>query len=218
MNQQNPKIQKPAKLVSAICGSLLIGLPAIPLAASAAPIPKINPCPGIYYEEPFNNTRLVPPGCPPNTATRRVQTGGIPDRDVITDREVFTEPLTPAPPPSSMIQPPLPETRSNAIAIVTPMDGKVDVKLKNNTNAFISYQALGYTERRFLVAGEEILLQDVPTPVTITTVRQDGGLLDVSPASTSQPGMLEVSLNESKTLSNNLGALRIQRDGQVFLN
>ena len=92
------------------------------------------------------------------------------------------------------------------------------MKLKNNTNAFISYQALGYTERRFLVAGEEIILRDLPTPVTITTVRQDKGLLDVVPISTSEGGMLEVSLDESTNLADNLGALRIQTDGQVFLN
>jgi hypothetical protein len=218
MKKYNSLLQKPTGLVSAICGSLLIGLPAIPLAASAAPIPKVNPCPGIYYAEPFNRTRIVPPGCPPNAATQRLQTGEIPDRAVTTDREVFTEPLTPAPPPSGMIQPPLPETRSNAIARVTPMDGKVDVKLKNNTNAPISYQALGYTERRFLSGGEEVVLLDLPTPVTITTVRQDRGLVDVIPISNSQPGMLEISLNESKTLDDNQGVLRIQRDGQVFLN
>jgi hypothetical protein len=94
----------------------------------------------------------------------------------------------------------------------------VDVKLKNNTNAFVSYQAVGYTRRRFLVAGEEIVLQDLPTPVTILTVRQDKGLLNVVPTSASEGGMLKVSLDESSNLDNNRGALRIQRDGQVFLN
>jgi hypothetical protein len=205
MNQHNPKIQKPAGLVSAICGSLLIGLPAIPLAASAMPASRVNPCPGIYYEEPFNSTRLVPQGCPPNAAVRQF---GV-------QRLTPNRTLPPAP---TSITPPLPEVRSNAIATVMPRDGKVDVKLKNNTNAFVSYQAVGHTERRFLVAGEEIILQDLPTPVTITTVRQDKGLLDVVPTSTSEAGMLEVSLDESKNLGDNLGALRIQRDGKVFVN
>ena len=117
-----------------------------------------------------------------------------------------------------VIQPPLPETRSNAIAVVTPINGKVDVKLKNNTNAIISYEAIGHTQRRFIQGGEEIVLQDLPTPVTITTVRQDKGLVDVAPISTSQAGMLMISLDESRSLDDNLGALRIQRDGQVFLN
>lgn len=218
MNQHNPKSQKSVGLVSAICGSLVIGLPAIPLVASAIPASRVNPCPGIYYEEPFNSTRLVPQGCPANAATQRVQTGVIPDRTVTTDRGIFTEPLTPAPPPVGVSQPPLPETRSNAIALVRPVNGKVDVKLKNNTKALISYQAIGYTQRRFLRGGEEIVLQNLPTPVTITTVRQDKGLVDVMPISTSQPGMLDVSLNESKQLDDNQGVLRIQRNGRVFLN
>jgi hypothetical protein len=205
MNQHNPKIKKPAGLVSAICGSVLIGLPAIPLAASAMPASRVNPCPGIYYEEPFNSTHFAPQGCPPNAAVRQFGVQGLtPNRTL--------------PPAPTSITPPLPEVRSNAIATVTLMDGKVDVKLKNNTNAFVSYQALGHTGRRFLIAGEEIVLQNLPTPVTITTVRQDKGLLDVIPVSNSQPGMLEISLNESSNLDDNLGALRIQRDGQVFLN
>lgn len=205
MNQHNPKIKKPAGLVSAICGSVLIGLPAIPLAASARPASRVNPCPGIYYEEPFNSTHFAPQGCPPNAAVRQFGVQGLTPNQTL-------------PPAPTSITPPLPEVRSNAIATVTPMDGKVDVKLKNNTNAFISYQAVGHTERRFLVAGEEIILQDLPTPVTITTVRQDKGLLHVVPTSTSEAGMLEVSLDESKNLDDNLGALRIQRDGKVFLN
>ncbi|MEP0801498.1 hypothetical protein [Funiculus sociatus] len=216
--QPNSKSQKSVELVGAICGTLLIGLPAIPLAASAMPVSKVNPCPGIYYEEPFNRTHLAPQGCPPNAAAQRVQIGGIPNRAVTTGREVFMEPLTPAPAPVGVIQPPLPETSSNAIAVVTPINGKVDVKLKNNTNAIISYEAIGHTQRRFIQGGEEIVLQDLPTPVTITTVRQDKGLVDVAPISTSQAGMLMISLDESRNLDDNLGALRIQRDGQVFLN
>ena len=205
MNQHNPKIQKTAALVRAICGSLLIGLPAIPLAASAIPASRVNPCPGIYYEEPFNSTHLAPQECPPNAAVRQFGVQGLTPNQTL-------------PPAPTSITPPLPEVRSNAIATVTPMDGKVDVKLKNNTNAFVSYQAVGHTGRRFLIAGEEIVLQNLPTPVTITTVRQDKGLLDVIPVSNSQPGMLEISLNESRNLDDNLGVLRIQRDGQVFLN
>lgn len=215
MNINKAKLPKSAGLVSTICGSLLISLPLIPLAASAAPVSKTNPCPGIYYEEPYNSTRLSPQGCPPNTATQRDQTGVIPN-SVTPNQEVFTKPSTP--PPVGVIQPPLPETQSNAIARVTPINGKVNVKLKNNTNAFISFEALGDTGRRFLLAGEEIVLQELKTPVTITAVRQDKGLLEIMAVPNSEPGMLELSLNESKSLSNNLGAIRIQQDGQVFLN
>ena len=201
-------------------GTLIIGLPALPLAASAVPVStldKVNPCPGIYYQEPFNSRNIVPQGCTPNTATQRVQTGVVSERPVMRDQGVFTEPLTPAPPSAGVTQPPLPEERSEPIATVMPMNGMVSVKLKNNTNTSISYEAIGHTQRRFLAGGEEIVLQ-VPTPVTVTMVRQDEGLLDVVPISTSDAGMLEVSLDEARNLDDNQGTLRIQRDGQVFLN
>lgn len=221
MNQHNPKIKKPAALVRAICGTLVIGLPVIPLSASAVPfstLDKVNPCPGIYYEEPFNSRNIVPQGCRPNAATQRIQRGAVSERPVIRDQEVFTEPLTPAPPPAGVPQPPLPEERSEPIATIMPMDGMVSVKLINNTNAIISYEAVGHTQRRFIAGREEIVLQSLPTPVTVTMVRQDEGLLDVVPIPTSGAGMLEVSLDESKQLDDNQGVLRIQRDGKVFLN
>jgi hypothetical protein len=203
MNIRNQLRKENVGLVGAICTSLLVGLPTIPLRVVAAPLSKVNPCSGIYYEEPFNHTRLVPLGCPPNAATQR---SSVP---ILTPRPIL---------PSNNVVVPLPETRSNAIATIMPMNGTVDVKLKNNTNAIVSYQALGSTERRFLSGGQEVILQNLPTPVTITMVRQDKGLLKVIPLSTSQQGMLEVSLDEAKNLDDNLGALRIQRDGQVFLN
>lgn len=133
----------------------------------------------------------------------RVQTSNIP-----------AVPIQTKPP----ITPPLPENRSQAIAKIMLMDGKINVRIKNNTNAVVSYEAIQYAERRFLPGGEEIVLQDLPTPVTITLVRQDKGLLDVLPVATSAQGTLEVSLNEAKNLGDNQGTLRIQRDGQVFLN
>lgn len=212
MNKSIQTNTKNTGVVKVICGSLLIGLPTVSLAASAVPVSWLNPCPGIYYEEPFSSSVIAPAGCPPNAAARQP---GVPRTR--SDNNLFLEPLTPAPPPIGVSQPPLPETRSDAIARVMPTNGTVDVKLRNNTNAVVSYEAIGHTQRRFLSGGEEIVLQNLPTPVTITTVRQDEGLLKITPVSP-QAGMLEVSLQEETTLDDNQGALRIQRDGQVFLN
>lgn len=214
MIQSSRRNKKKLGLVKIIFGSLVIGLPTIPIAANAQPLStldKVNPCPGIYYEEPFNSTRVVPQGCRPNAATQGISTRGIPPLSP-------SEPLTPTPAPMGVSQPPLPETRSNPIAMVMPTDETVDVKLKNDTNASISYEALGHTQRRFLPGGEEIVLQNLPTPVSITMVRQDDGLLRVIPVSSPQAEMLEISLQEETTLGNNQGVLRIQNDGQVFLN
>ncbi|MBD2307716.1 hypothetical protein H6G17_19805 [Chroococcidiopsis sp. FACHB-1243] len=203
MHHKNRIQPKKVRIVGTVFGSLLIGIPAIPLVASAQGSQVLNPCPKIYYEEPFNSTRLAPEGCPPNTATRLLSGQG----------QTAQQPAEVTP----SAQPPLPEARANAIASVMPMDGNVNVRLKNNTNTLITYEAIGYTGRRSLPGGEEIVLRNLPVPVTITTVRQDDGLVDVTPIA-SEEGVLEVSLNESKNLDDNAGALRIQKDGQVFLN
>ena len=192
MNKHN-QLRKNAGLLGAICGSLLIGIPVSPLPGVAEPIAQNNQNrPSIFNEPPYNRA---------NTSATKP----------------LVSPLVPTQTKPSMT-PPLPENRTQAIARVMPMDGKVDVRLKNNTNALITYEAIGYTQRRTLPGGEEIVLQDLPTPVTVTIVRQDQGLVDVLPISTSEPGLLEVSLDESKSLDDNQGVLRVQRDGQVFLN
>lgn len=81
----------------------------------------------------------------------------------------------------------------------------------------LAYQAIGHTQPRYLAGGQEFVLRDLPTPISITLVRQDGGLLKVMPMSTSE-GTLAVSLDETTNFDNNQGVLRIQKDGQVFLN
>lgn len=79
------------KLAIAVAGGACIGLPLLSagmsgaqgmnstpqqsLSQSTQASPYLNPCPGIYYEEPFNSTRVVPPGCPANDATVSQQQG-----------------------------------------------------------------------------------------------------------------------------------------------
>ena len=104
------------------------------------------------------------------------------------------------------------------MAVVMPMDGQVNVTLKNNTNALITYEAIGHTQRRYLQSKEETTLQGLPLPLTLTMVRQDDGFIKVTPVST-ESGMLEISLDEAqKPLDNKQGAVRIQEDGKVFVN
>ncbi|MBF2009472.1 MAG: hypothetical protein IGS49_29620 [Chlorogloeopsis fritschii C42_A2020_084] len=211
MSQQNQTNIKKTGLLGSIFGSLLIGLPAIPLAANAAPSSALNPCPRIYYEEPHNNRVLVPEGCPPNAATLRLRGEG----GVVVQPRVLVKPEGL---PVNRQPIPAPETRQDPIATVTPTAGTVDVRLKNNTNARITYQAIAHTQPRILAGGEEIVLQDLPTPVTITAVREDGGLLKFMPVAATESGMLAVSMDEETRLDDNQGVLRIQSDGQVFLN
>jgi hypothetical protein len=189
LNRQNMGI------IGAICGSLLIGIPVSSIAQTTpitAPSRALNPTPSIFNEPPYNRTRSTPnPGAIAPTAPNQT---------------------------SSPIQPPLPENRSRAIATVTPVGGKVDVRLKNNTNAVIAYEAVEHTQRRVLPAKGEIVLRGLPTPVTITLVRQDNGFVQVVPASSSSSGMLDLSLNEAPSLNDQQGTIRIQQNGDVFVN
>lgn len=220
MYNLNHSSLKKIGLAGTALGSLLIGLSTIPQSAVAQEqTPKVNPCPSIFYETLHRDRVMVPAGCPPNAATLRLQQ----------QRQTLGQPIILVVPRRTgvrPIQPPVPENRQSAMsndkplrvyANITPTAGTVDVKLKNNTNAGISYQAIGHTQPRYLAGGQEFILRDLPTPISITLIRQDGGLLKVMPMSTSE-GTLAVSLDETTNFDNNQGVLRIQRDGQVFLN
>jgi len=166
------------------------------------------------------------------------RTSAVETRDRTSAEMTLTEPDTPplpnavpdTVPPNTTLEPrvqdpeptgampPLPENRAEPVARVMPVNGQVDVRLSNNTNALITYEAVSFTQRRTLAAGETIVLQDLPTPVTITMVRQDRGFLEVVPVPASESGLLEVTLDEAQDLDDNQGVLRIQSNGQVYLN
>jgi hypothetical protein len=58
------------KLFGTVCSGLLMNLPIIPQAVLAKETTsKLNPCPGLLYEEPYNIRVIVPPVCPPNDLT-----------------------------------------------------------------------------------------------------------------------------------------------------
>ncbi len=222
----NRILSKSTRLLGAICGGLVIGLAAIPKAAEAQQVlsSQVNPCPSIFYEEPYNNRVMVPQGCPPNAFTLRMAAQGTtPIRDypaaTPTPEQIRRGVGGEAPTTGrvNVIQPPAPEQRSQPIASVTPTYGRVNVKLINNTNAIIEYEAIGHTQRRLLPGRQEIVLRNLPVAVTVSAIRQDGGFLTITPT-TSDSGVLELTLNESTKPGDNQGAIRIQENGQVFLN
>jgi len=216
---KNNKIQ-PKKIVGAVFGSLLIGIPAIPLVASAQGSQVLNPCPKIYYEEPFNSTRLAPEGCPPNAATRIVQGQGTPEaaRSSATSADPYYSPRLrdQTNPP---VTPPLPANRSEPVAKIATANQPIEVRLKNNTNAVVTYESPGYTGRKPLEGGKVGVLPSLPLPATIAVYRGDDGFVKLTPVTTDEPGVLEVTIDEdAKPVDDNQGVLRIQKDGQVFLN
>jgi hypothetical protein len=71
-------LQKYAQFIGTVGSGLLISLSAIPQAVIAQQTTsKVNPCPGIFYEEPHNSRVLVPPGCPPNALTLMLMQLGL---------------------------------------------------------------------------------------------------------------------------------------------
>lgn len=244
---------KNSGLIGGIFSGLILGVPLISTAALASPVQRLNPCPRIYYEEPYNNRLIVPQNCPPNAITRFVYQnpgalnltpGGmgsdLPGRNLTPNRIVPSDaPTTPgtmrqrpsvfneAPynrnppktPITAPVQPPLPEQRSQPAARVAPTNGTINVRLKNNTNAPVTFQALQYTQRRTLRPREEVVLQNIPVPVTVTFVRQDNGFVEVIPVTSPEQGLLSLQLDEARNpLNSNQGVVRVQQNGQVFLN
>jgi hypothetical protein len=88
----------------------------------------------------------------------------------------------------------------------------LNITLINKTNASVCYQALKYTGQRNLSGQSKITLKDLPTPVTVTLFREDGGLLRI--ISNKKAQSLIVTLEETTDLANDKQALIISEDGK----
>ncbi len=106
----------------------------------------------------------------------------------------------------------------NAVATVSPTDGRVNVRLVNKTNAAIVYQVIGDTQLRTLAGRSEIMLQGLRTPTNVAFYRQDRGLLMVTPQASSPNGMLDVTLQETTDFAMDRTSMRIENNGAVYLN
>jgi len=178
-----------------LCGSILsLSIPSLAVEA----VPKVNPCPRIYYEEPYNSNVIVPNGCPSNAATKteRVQSVILPSNSPQTIQSI-------------------PDNQQRVIARVTPLLGQVSMKLKNDMQTEVIYQAIGETSQRSLKAGQEVMLKNLPLPMTLTLNRTDGGLVRLVPMPMNTEGMLDISIKEANGLNDSHLNLNIQTEGQV---
>jgi hypothetical protein len=113
---------------------------------------------------------------------------------------------------------PFPEQQFIPKARVALIGNRVNLVLKNNTYATISYQVIGDTKPRTLAGRSSVSLQKLRTPVTLTLDRQDAGLLKVTPiALTNTQGSLEVTLDTTTDLSADATTMRIENTGLIFL-
>ncbi len=225
LNNQK-KINKAS--VVGLISSILAGIPLMALPASSQVI--IEPiCPGLYYQEPWNDIIEPPAGCPANEKELYTNQSELydpepdiddyeaydrePDRD---DFQVY-DPEPDYLEPNTRVVPPLPEVLNDPVAFINPSDdGTVDIKIDNDSNALVTYQVLGHTDERWLEGNEEIMLTDVPTPVTVTIIREDNGLLEFM-TSGSDSHYLEVTLDDDTMFDDVQGVVRIQPSGEVFL-
>ncbi|MEP0871831.1 hypothetical protein NDA01_18615 [Trichocoleus desertorum AS-A10] len=234
MIQLNPVKKLSLGAVGVVVGGLLVSLPLIN-QVTAQTRSSVNPCPRIYYEEPYNSTRLVPSGCQANAFTQSANATGSTTGNVTnatgnaignTSNQLYRiNPSTTLPGTSSgragttaPAQPPLPESLGNAIATVLPLNSRVNVMLRNNTGTTVTYEVIGHTQPRSLAGGAEVMLQDLPVPVTITTLRPDRGLVQIAPIAGAQAGSIGFALDETTRLGSDQEAIRIQNNGQVLVN
>ncbi|MEO1402571.1 MAG: hypothetical protein AAFV72_15185 [Cyanobacteria bacterium J06635_1] len=115
-------------------------------------------------------------------------------------------------------EPPLPGQLSDPIARVTPVNGRITIELKNETGANLTYEVFGITDQRTLMADDEpVMLQNIPLAATITLLRQDNGLIDIT-ASSEEAGMLSISILRETNFDDTQGVIDIQPNGSVFVN
>jgi hypothetical protein len=172
----------------------------IPAALAA----QTNPCPKIYYEEPYNSRLLLAATCPPNAVTQLVYG----------QRQVPV--LVPGSVPTTIIQPIPSPVEPAPIGTVQLQGNRVNVKLKNMTNTQITYQAIGDTTQRILEAKTDFVLKDLLAPITITLLRSDSGLIRVTMVANSGAGELVLMLDEATGLSDSQASVRIQGNGNVL--
>lgn len=171
----------------------------------------LNPNPAILNEPPYNRAQgsLQPDGS-------MVPTAPVPGEQTLVPSP--GESTVPTRPPASTIQPPAPEQAQAPIATIALANGRVNIKLVNDTGANVTYQVIGDTPERSLEGNSDVMLQSLSTPTTVTFRREDGGLLTVTPKPSSQSGMLEVRFEEATDVAQDRRAMRIQNNGSVFLN
>ena len=209
---------KNTKLLGAICGSLLLGLPFIPKIASAQPAEKPAYCLDYLYQEPLNSMVRVPPGCPANDYTQEVDIKEELETEANT-RQMETDTNTGQYKPSGrvgVIQPPMPTDQMRAMGNINVNGDTVNVTLNNDTNANITYQVIGHTNDRLLSGGNEAELLNLPLPITITVQREDSGLIDINKNQVSEDGEVSFSLEEEGNSSASQLTIRIQEDGTIF--
>jgi hypothetical protein len=116
------------------------------------------------------------------------------------------------------ISPPYPDQQFVPKARIALTGDRVNVMLRNNTYAPITYQAIGDTKPRTLAGRATVMLQGLKMPLTLTLDRQDAGLLKVtSKVMTKMDNTVEFAMDTTTDLGADATTLRIEKTGSVFM-
>ena len=112
--------------------------------------------------------------------------------------------------------PPLPtESDSELVTRFTALDNRVTIELNNETGAPLTNEVLGITDQRLLPPEQSVLLQNIPLDATVTAVRNDNGLIDIT-GSGGDTGELSLSITREINFDDTQGVIIIERSGRVF--
>lgn len=212
------------KIFSLVARTVLIGLPLVTIAPLVSANPKIvsklklsqatntpaiaktpsqtsvlNPNPSIFSEAPYNQSQLI---LAEIRLTKQAPTPENSDAQNATPSETEVKPWS--------------EAQENRIALVKAINGQFNIRLINSTNTEVTYELVGHTNQRQLTGNTNFLLEDLAMPVTVTVLREDGGLVRVTPRPAA-PGILELRLDEALNLDQDRRAVRVREGGSLLI-
>ena len=198
-----------AKIVSLVAKTVLIGLPLVVIAPSGSANPKtanlsqtsaLNPYPSIFAEAPYNRSQIM--------LGKSLSLAKQVQKPANSDAE--------NPTPSQNEVKPWSESQENRKALVKAINGQFDIRLRNLTNTEVTYELVGHTNQRQLTGNTNYLLENLAMPVTVTVLREDGGLVRVTPKPIA-PGILELRLDEALNLDQDRRAVRVREGGSLLI-
>lgn len=206
-----------AKIVSLVARTVLIGLPLVAIAPSVSANPKmesklkllptipsqtsaLNPHPSIFAQAPYNRSQLM--------LAESLRLAKQVQKPANSDAENQT--------PSQSEVKPWSEAQENRKALVKAINGQFNIRLRNLTNTEVTYELVGHTNQRQLTGNKNFMLEDLAMPVTVTVLREDGGLIRVTPKPVA-PGILELRLDEALNLDQDRRAVRVREGGSLLI-
>lgn len=110
------------------------------------------------------------------------------------------------------------------MTVPVPQEG-ITIRLVNETADAITYEALGDTQPRILSTGDEVTLQNLNTPATLTFFYKDiqkdrqigAGLLQAALQVDQASGGLDIIIRPTASLSADVSNITIEPDGNVFM-